>query len=591
MTNTMTERFNVSGALLVKLFGRPEVEEDVVPRQGRPGARHRRHHRDVRPGLLRRAHPRRGAGDRAGLRRRRRAGRAAARSGSARSSRWPAYLTRLYGPLTALSNVRVDVMTALVQLRAGLRGARPRADGRREARTRWRCRRGAPSIEFDDVRLPLPDGRGGVAGLAGVGRACSTRRRRSDGAARRRRSGPSPGSWSRWSARPAPARRRSASWSRGCTTCTAARCASAASTSATSRCSRCATRSAWSRRTRTCSTTRSAPTCSTPRPTPPTTSCWAALEAAQVGDLVARAARRARHRRRRPRLPAVRRREAAAWRSPGCCSRRPASSCSTRRPPTSTPSPRRPCSGRCRPRWPGRTSLVIAHRLSTVREADQILVVDDGRIVERGRHDELLAARRALRRALPHPVRAAGGRAGRRRRLTAAGPLRRRRWSRATPPSSSSLGQLRRVAGRRDVVRSSRSAGSTETSVPSRTGAVSGCSRHGLATVPAGRDQHRTRALGQDRRVPSLLLGPLLRHVDETSATVWVETDAPCEVDGPRAAARRPSPSPATTTPSSSAAASGPAPRRRTPCTSTASRPGRWPDDPYPPPTVRTRTR
>jgi ATP-binding cassette, subfamily B, bacterial len=40
----------------------------------------------------------------------------------------------------------------------------------------------------------------------------------------------------------------------------------------------------------------------------------------------------------------------------------------------------------------GRTSLVIAHRLSTVREADQILVVDDGRIVERGTHDELVAA-------------------------------------------------------------------------------------------------------------------------------------------------------------------------------------------------------
>jgi ATP-binding cassette, subfamily B, bacterial len=39
----------------------------------------------------------------------------------------------------------------------------------------------------------------------------------------------------------------------------------------------------------------------------------------------------------------------------------------------------------------GRTSLVIAHRLSTVRDADQILVVDAGRIVERGRHDELLA--------------------------------------------------------------------------------------------------------------------------------------------------------------------------------------------------------
>jgi ATP-binding cassette subfamily B protein len=39
----------------------------------------------------------------------------------------------------------------------------------------------------------------------------------------------------------------------------------------------------------------------------------------------------------------------------------------------------------------GRTSIVIAHRLSTVREADLILVVADGRIVERGRHAELLA--------------------------------------------------------------------------------------------------------------------------------------------------------------------------------------------------------
>ena len=41
----------------------------------------------------------------------------------------------------------------------------------------------------------------------------------------------------------------------------------------------------------------------------------------------------------------------------------------------------------------GRTSFVIAHRLSTVRDADKILVINGGRIIERGTHDELLAQR------------------------------------------------------------------------------------------------------------------------------------------------------------------------------------------------------
>ena len=39
----------------------------------------------------------------------------------------------------------------------------------------------------------------------------------------------------------------------------------------------------------------------------------------------------------------------------------------------------------------GRTSLVIAHRLSTVRHADEVVVLDHGRIVERGTHRALVA--------------------------------------------------------------------------------------------------------------------------------------------------------------------------------------------------------
>jgi len=46
----------------------------------------------------------------------------------------------------------------------------------------------------------------------------------------------------------------------------------------------------------------------------------------------------------------------------------------------------------------GRTVVVVAHRLSTIQRADQIVVLADGRVVEKGRHDDLMAARGRYRR-------------------------------------------------------------------------------------------------------------------------------------------------------------------------------------------------
>lgn len=45
--------------------------------------------------------------------------------------------------------------------------------------------------------------------------------------------------------------------------------------------------------------------------------------------------------------------------------------------------------------YKGKTVVVVAHRLSTVKHADQIVVLDSGRVVEIGTHDELVSKRGA----------------------------------------------------------------------------------------------------------------------------------------------------------------------------------------------------
>jgi ATP-binding cassette, subfamily B, multidrug efflux pump len=69
--------------------------------------------------------------------------------------------------------------------------------------------------------------------------------------------------------------------------------------------------------------------------------------------------------------------------------------------------------GRLRGVMRQRTSLIVSHRVSTVRDADQILVLDEGRIVERGTHDELVGTA-----AVRGPVPAAAARRGARGELT-----------------------------------------------------------------------------------------------------------------------------------------------------------------------------
>jgi ATP-binding cassette subfamily B protein len=154
MTNTMTERFNVSGALLVKLFGRADDEVEVFEqRAGRVrdiGVTSAMYSRVFMAALL-----------------------LTASLGTAIAYGWGgvftvrgtltigtltalvAYLNRLYGPLTALSNVQVDIMTALVSFDRVFEvlDLAPMIDEKPDAQT---VARGPATIEFDHVDFRYP---------------------------------------------------------------------------------------------------------------------------------------------------------------------------------------------------------------------------------------------------------------------------------------------------------------------------------------------------------------------------------------------------------------------------------------------------
>ena len=84
------------------------------------------------------------------------------------------------------------------------------------------------------------------------------------------------------------------------------------------------------------------------------------------------------------------------WRWPGPTWPTPTCWCSTRRPRRSTPAPRCRLQRALDSLTRGRTSIAIAHRLSTAQAADEVIVVDAGRIVERGHHSELVQPRRRV---------------------------------------------------------------------------------------------------------------------------------------------------------------------------------------------------